>query len=206
MFLARALLKVRAKNKSTVALIPNKVQRESRATAGTEQHQGAADGRQHVGCSGRFFLKTITQPGTLSVQVAHTQTDAKILFEIVHRFYRNLPQELRRGVLRTSRANACQLVFPALDSEYRVVSAGDANAGRGMTIQNLHCSEVSRWPGNAAETMAGLRAAMPPGGGTGAGIDSERSLGVFLQRVEERGRVWNGKAFLPLVVRRLMSL
>lgn len=31
-----------------------------------------------------------------------------------------------------------------------------------MTIQNLHCSEVARWPANAAETLAGLRAALPP--------------------------------------------
>ena len=164
-FLAEALLKVRARNKSIVALVPNKVQREFERRRG--QSNIVLKARQ-MGVStwvaGRFFLKTITQPGTLSVQVAHTQADAETLFEIVQRFYRNLPQELRRGVLRTSRASAWQLVFPTLDSEYRVVSAGDANAGRGMTIQNLHCSEVSRWPGNAAETMAGLRAAMPPDG------------------------------------------
>ena len=54
--------------------------------------------------------------------------------------------------------------FPELDSEFRVVSAGDENAGRGLTVQNLHCSEVSRWPGDAAETLAGLRAALAPGG------------------------------------------
>ena len=45
----------------------------------------------------------------------------------------------------TSRSNVRQIVFPRLDSEYRV-EAADANAGRGMTIHNLHCSEVSRWP------------------------------------------------------------
>lgn len=164
-FLAEALLKVRGRNRCTVPLIPNRVQHAFEQRRG--QNNIVLKARQ-MGVStwvaGRFFLKTITQPGTLSVQVAHTQTDAEMLFEIVRRFYRNLPQDLRRGVLRTSRANACQLVFPALDSEYRVVSAGDANAGRGMTIQNLHCSEVARWPGNAAETLTGLRAALPPGG------------------------------------------
>jgi hypothetical protein len=55
-------------------------------------------------------------------------------------------------------------VFPGLDSEYRVETAGDANAGRGLTIQNLHCSEVARWGANAAEVLASLRAAVPPGG------------------------------------------
>ena len=29
-------------------------------------------------------------------------------------------------------------------------------------MQNLHCSELARWPGDAAETLAGLRAAMAP--------------------------------------------
>jgi hypothetical protein len=55
-------------------------------------------------------------------------------------------------------------VFPALDSEYRVESAADSNAGRGLTITNLHCSEVARWAGDAAETLQGLRAAMSPMG------------------------------------------
>ena len=163
--MAEALLKVRAKSGAIVPLVPNRVQREFERRRGKSNIVLKA---RQMGVStwvaGRFFLKTITQPGTLSVLVAHTQADAEMLFDVVRRFYQNLPQELRRGVLRTSRANACQLVFPSLDSEYRVVSAGDVNAGRGMTIQNLHCSEVARWPGNPAETLAGLRAAMPPRG------------------------------------------
>jgi hypothetical protein len=43
-----------------------------------------------------------------------------------------------------------------------VVTAGDRNAGRGLTVQNLHCSELARWPGNPADTLAGLRAALAP--------------------------------------------
>ena len=110
----------------------------------------------------RFFLKTITQPGTLTLEVAHTQEAAEEIFRIVHRFLDWLPEELRRGPLRTSRANVRQLVFPVLDAQYRVVSAGDRNAGRGLTVQNLHCSELARWPGDPTETLAGLRAAMAP--------------------------------------------
>src|ERR1019366_2538232 len=66
--------------------------------------------------------------------------------------------------LRASRTNVRQIVFPEMDSQYRVVSAGDRNAGRGLTLQNLHCSEVARWPANPAETLAGLRASLAPGG------------------------------------------
>jgi hypothetical protein len=112
----------------------------------------------------RFFLRTITQPGTLSVQVAHDQDSAEQIFRIVHRFLENLPPDWRRSGLKTSRANVRQIIFPKLDSEYRVESAADRCAGRGLTIQNLHCSEVARWPHDVAETLAALRAAVPPDG------------------------------------------
>jgi hypothetical protein len=56
------------------------------------------------------------------------------------------------------------MCFGALDSEFRVISAADENAGRGLTIQHLHCSELSRWPGDAQATLAGLRAALAPNG------------------------------------------
>ena len=57
-----------------------------------------------------------------------------------------------------------QITFPRIDSEFRVASASERNAGRGLSVQNLHCSEVARWGGDAAETLAGLRAALVPGG------------------------------------------
>lgn len=113
----------------------------------------------------RFFIQTITHPGTLSVQVAHDQDAAEEIFQIVHRFVENLPPGVR-AELRTSRSNVRQIVFPGLDSEYRVETAADPNAGRGLTIQNLHCSEVARWTGDAADTLASLRAAVPPAGST----------------------------------------
>jgi len=114
--------------------------------------------------AGRFFLRTITKPGTLTLQVAHTREAAEGIFRIVQRMWEELPKDMREGPLVRSRANAGQMVFPELDSEYRVASACDIGAGRGMSLQNLHCSEVSRWPGDAAMTLAGLRAALAPGG------------------------------------------
>lgn len=112
----------------------------------------------------RFFIHTITHPGTLSVQVAHDQQSAEEIFRIVHRFVENLPAPLRKGALRTSHANVRQVIFPVLDCQYQIGTAGDQNAGRGLTIQNLHCSEVARWPRDAAGTLASLRAAVPPDG------------------------------------------
>ena len=160
-FLAETLLKVRTRTGACQALIPNRVQREFERMRG---RQNVVLKARQVGIStwvaARFFLKTITQPGTLTVEIAHTQEAAEEIFRIVHRFYSELPEVLRAGALKTSRANARSLVFPMLDSEYRVESAADPNAGRGLTIQNLHCSEVARWPGEAGAILAGLRASM----------------------------------------------
>jgi hypothetical protein len=33
-----------------------------------------------------------------------------------------------------------------------------------LSVQNMHCSELARWPGDPAETLAGLRAALAPEG------------------------------------------
>jgi hypothetical protein len=163
--LALQLLRVRTRSGATAPLCANAVQQAFEMRHGA--HNIVLKARQ-VGlttwAAARFFLKTITRPGTLTLQVAHTQESAEEIFRIVHRFLDYLPDRLRTGCLRTSRANVRQIVFPALDSEYRVVSAGERNAGRGLTVQNLHCSELARWPGDPAEILAGLRAALAPDG------------------------------------------
>jgi hypothetical protein len=163
--LMEVLLRVRDRWGRNVALRPNRAQIEFERRRG--QSNIVLKARQmgiSTWVSGRLFLKTVTKPGTLTVQVAQTQEAAESLFRMVHRFVECLPDGLRRGVLQTSKSSVRQIVFPQLDSEYRVESAGDVNAGRGLTITNLHCSEVARWLGDAAETLQGLRAAMPPTG------------------------------------------
>jgi hypothetical protein len=164
MALAEKLLQVRTREGGTAPL------RANAAQIAFEQRRGERNivlkARQMgltTWAAARFFLKTITKPGTLTLEVAHTQEAAEEIFRIVHRFLDWLPEELREGPLKTSRVNVRQIVFPEIDAQYRVVSAGDRNAGRGLTVQNLHCSELARWPGDPAETLAGLRAAMAPG-------------------------------------------
>src|SRR6185437_2086914 len=157
--LAEELLRIRNRSGEHVKLIPNRAQRTFEEKRG--QRNIVLKARQmgiSTWVSGRFFLKTITRRGTLTVQVAHTREAAESLFRMVHRFVEQMPEELRKGVLRTSRSSSRQIIFPELDSEYRVVSAGNIGAGRGLTINNLHCSEVARWPGDATETLQGLRA------------------------------------------------
>ncbi len=164
MAMAEKLLLVRTREGWTAPLKTNAAQRAFERRRG--QRNIVLKARQMgmtTWAAARFFLRTITRPGTLTLEVAHTQEAAEEIFRIVHRFLSWLPEELREGPLRTSRANVRQLAFPELDAQYCVVSAADRNAGRGMTVQNLHCSELARWPGDAAETLAGLRAALAPG-------------------------------------------
>ncbi|HEX4021628.1 MAG TPA: terminase [Acidobacteriaceae bacterium] len=165
MWLSRTLLRVRDRNGHTTPLAANAAQKAYEHRRG--QHNIVLKARQ-MGIStwiaGRYFLKTITRPGTLTVQVAQNRETAEQMFRMVHRFYEHLPAGLQEGALRASRANAGQMIFPELDSEYRVVSAADENAGRGLTIQNLHCSEVAHWAGDANAILASLRAALAPNG------------------------------------------
>jgi hypothetical protein len=158
-------LKVRNKSGKLVSLKANEVQRKYvENCSGRNIVLKARQLGMTTWVAAGFFLKTITHPGTLTVQVAHDQDSAEEIFRIVHRFLENLPEEMRSGALTTSRANVRQLVFPRIDCEYRVETAADPNAGRGLTIQNLHCSEVARWPRDGAEVLAALKAAVAPDG------------------------------------------
>ena len=164
-WMARDLLLIRDRNGQTHHLKANPVQ--LRFEENRSQKNIVLKARQMgitTWIASRFFLKTITIPGSLTVLCAHTREASEGLFAIVQRLWHNLPDHLRKDALKLSRSSANRMVFRALDSEFRVISAGEDNAGRGLTIQNLHLSEVARWPGDAQATLAGLRAALAPGG------------------------------------------
>jgi hypothetical protein len=144
----------------------------------------------------RYFLQTITRPGTLTVQVAHSQESAEAIFNIVQRFWENLPKAMLKGALVKSRSNVRQIVFPHLDSEYRVETADD-NAGRGMTIHNLHCSEVSRWPRGGLETLASLRAAVVPEGEIVLESTPNGAMGVFYGEWQKANETGYTQHFFP---------
>jgi hypothetical protein len=144
----------------------------------------------------RFFVQTITRMGTLTMLVAHDRQAAEEIFRIVHRYWDNLKDELRTGPLKTSHRSSRELVFPRLDSEFTVTSA-DENAGRGRTIQNLHCTEVSRWGRDGEEALASLRAAVVPDGEIVLESTANGAWGQFYdewQRAEETGYT---KHFFP---------
>lgn len=191
--LTEALLVVRDKRGRLVPLRANRAQRLFEDRRGRENVVLKA---RQMGLStwvaGRFLLKTMLVPGTVTVQVAQTREAAEALFRVVQRMWENLPTPLREGHGRRGRANVSAMSFPAVDSEFCVVSAADPNAGRGLTVTNLHCSEVSRWQGDAAEVLLGLRAALAPGGECVLESTPNGAFGCFYREwvsAEERGAV-----------------
>ena len=161
---AKDLLRIRNRRGNEVPLIANKSQQNFEQTRGEQNIiLKARQMGMTTWIAGRMFLKTITGEGVLTVQVAQTREAAESIFRMVQRMYDCLPPGLQKE-LKRGRNNVGQMSFKALDSEFRILSASDRNAGRGLTIHNLHCSELSRWTGDAAATLAGLRGALVPGG------------------------------------------
>ncbi|MDT8068664.1 MAG: terminase [Terriglobia bacterium] len=194
--LMRALLRIRDKQGGLQPLVLNRAQHDYQRHCGKKNIVLKA---RQLGITtyvaARFFLRTITQPGTLTVQVAHDQRAAEQIFRIVYRFLENLPESLRKS-LYTSRANVRQVVFPEIDCEYRVETASDRHAGRGLTIQNLHCSEVAMWPDGAA-ALAALRAAVPPGGEIVLESTPNGAAGAFYREWQNAGETGYIRHFFP---------
>jgi hypothetical protein len=191
-------LKIRAKNGRLRKVLLNRAQLElERRSTNRNIVLKARQLGVTTYVAARFFINTISREGTLSVQVAHDQRSAEEIFRIVHRFLENLPEWLRKGALVTSRANVRQIVFPMFDSEYRVETAADPNAGRGLTIHNLHCSEVARWPRDVAETLASLRAAVPPDGEIFLESTANGAGGVFYDEWQNASETGYTRHFFP---------
>ncbi len=146
--LMHTLLRIRDKQGNMAPLALNRVQREYERRCGRKNIVLKA---RQLGITtyvaARFFLRTITQPGTLTVQVAHDQRAAEQIFRIVHRFLENLPENLG-GILRTSRANVRQIVFPELDAvmNKQIIDPDKFRDGLGKIIDGVvQCLNASAW-------------------------------------------------------------
>src|SRR5580692_2156686 len=102
--LITGLLKIRAKKGGMKYLQLNRAQREYSEKCGKRNIVLKA---RQVGMTtyiaARYFLETITRPGTLTVQVAHSEESAQAIFNIVQRFWENLPKAMLKSALVKSR-------------------------------------------------------------------------------------------------------
>ena len=87
----------------------------------------------------RFFVETLIRRGTVTLQVAHTLESAQRMFAIVHRFVRHLDPRIHE-MFGPIRVNQRELTFEMRDCCYLLDTAGNRNAGRGLTLRNLHAS------------------------------------------------------------------
>lgn len=182
--------------------MPNEVQKKYSLKAGKKNIVLKA---RQMGIStwiaARFFISTILKPGTLTALVAHDARSAADIFRIVDRFWRYLPDHWKKEQLKRTVATKEQMIFGNIDSEYRIETAGDPEAGRGLTIQNLHCSEVARWPSEQGldpmETLAALRAAVVPGGEIVLESTPKGASGVFYDEWNRAPETGYAQHFFP---------
>jgi len=196
--LTEKVLHIRNRLGQKMGLVANQAQKQYHANAG--RRNIVLKARQMgitTWIAGRFFLRTILHPGIVTVQVAHNQEAAEQIFRIVHRFLDHLPDPLRNGVLKEAKRSMRRIVIPALDSEYLVETAGDRNAGRGITITNLHCTELARWPGDAAEILYGLLATLSPAGELALESTPNGASGCFWKEWQEAEQTNTVRHFFP---------
>jgi hypothetical protein len=112
--------------------------------------------------AGRFYWRISHRKGVRAFILTHLDTASDNLFGMAKRFHESCPELVKP---LTGKANAKELSFLALDSGYKVATAGSAEVGRSETIQLFHGSEVAFWP-NAQNHSAGIRQAIANVAGT----------------------------------------
>jgi hypothetical protein len=158
---ARACLKIRPKKGGLIALHFNATQRKIHAAL---EEQRARTGKvramilksRQPGCStyveARFFHRVTHGRGLRAFILTHEDKATDNLFEMVDRYYQNLPMLVRPHL---DKSNAKELSFDVLDSGYQVATARTKGAGRSSTIQLFHGSECASWS-NAEEHVDGV--------------------------------------------------
>jgi len=114
---------------------------------------------------GRFMWRTTMNKGVRAFILTHDAESTNALFEMTVRYYDNLPEltiNKRTHSFKPTiaKSNAKELRFSALDSGYKIGTAGNKGVGRGTTLQFFHGSEVAFWP-HAAEHTKGILQAVP---------------------------------------------
>jgi len=187
-FYAEKLLRVITKKSTFSPLKFNSYQKELTRIAQSEERDGkpvriiVLKCRQIGGSTwgGAYnFHQTVTNPYRNSVVIAHDEDSTTKLFNMCKRFYDFLPKKMK-PMKRFS--NKKELKFenpdendreenPGLMSGLEVETANNLTAGRGGSIQHLHCSELAFWK-NASTVIGGLFQAVPYEPGTSIIIES----------------------------------
>jgi hypothetical protein len=106
--------------------------------------------------------RVFTQPYTKMAIITHKSEVSEFLLQTVHRFYNNLPKEIKP---RTDWASGRRMKFPDLDAYIHIDSAESEAIGFGETLSIAHLSEVSRWVATKSRDLFnGISQTVPMGG------------------------------------------
>jgi hypothetical protein len=148
-----------------------------------------------------FFLDTYNVPNRRTLSIAHDLESAKGIFEIVHRFYRNLPKEKWR---EAKHSNPRELYWADTDSRIFIATAGRDNVASGSTLHNVHKSERAKWQFNTIGDLRRLDASIDEAGMTANIIEETTAnfLNHFYQdwQEAERGESPYAPIFIPWFV------
>lgn len=117
---------------------------------------------------GRFYWRTALTPGVYATIIAHEQLASDNLFAMANRYHEHMPEWCRPS---TVAANAKELRFGAIDSGYKVLTAGSKAVGRSLTGLLLHGSEVAYWD-NAEDHLGGIGQAIADAPGSEVILES----------------------------------
>ena len=101
--------------------------------------------------------------------MAHKVDSTNVIFDMVKAFYENLPALVKP---KASNDNAKELKFDALDSGFKVFTAGGEGVGRADTARMFHWSEVAFSPNAESHARGALRIVPPRAKGTEKWLES----------------------------------
>src|SRR3990172_1029251 len=97
-----------------------------------------------------FLKRTITQPNTTTIIMAHKEQITQRLLHRAQILYDSLPSELKPALDHKS---AYEKRFPEINSVMYIATAGSAIEGRGEPIHNLLLSEAAFYPAGTRERI-----------------------------------------------------
>lgn len=117
---------------------------------------------------GRFFWRVTNRSGVKAFILTHHADATSNLFTMAKRFHELADPHI---VPEVGASSSRELIFPSIDSGYKVGTAGTEGIGRSETLQYFHGSEVAFWP-QAEMHAAGALQAVPDAPGTEVWLES----------------------------------
>lgn len=129
-----------------------------------------------------MFLDTYNNEHRRTIIVAHEGPSTESIFEMVGRFYDNLPTHKK---IPKKRSNRKELYWQMTDSRFYCATAGTDNVGSGSTLHNVLKSERAKWKGEPRDIAA-----------LDASLDEACRLGNIIEETTANGinfffRDWN---------------